>query len=31
MTHLALLEVAARGVSATWGEYVTDEYGRHPE
>jgi hypothetical protein len=30
MTDLAMLEVDARGASATWDEYVTDEYGQHP-
>ena len=32
MTHLAMLEVDDAGVSATWGEHVTDEeYGQQPE
>jgi hypothetical protein len=31
MTHLAMLEVDAEGASTTWGEYVTEEYGQHPE
>ena len=32
MTHLAMLEVDDEGVSATWGEHVTDdEYGQQPQ
>jgi quercetin dioxygenase-like cupin family protein len=31
MTHLAMLEVDDQGVSATWGEHVSDEeYGQQP-
>ena len=31
MTHLAMLEVDDQGVSATWGEHVTDtEYSQQP-
>ncbi len=31
MTHLAMLEVDEQGVSATWGEHVTDdEYAQRP-
>lgn len=32
MTHLAMLEVDDKGVSAVWGEHVTDdEYGQQPK
>jgi hypothetical protein len=31
MTHLAIVQVADDGTSATWGEHVTDdEYGAAP-